>query len=414
MSKRKFGAIATRALCAGAMCAIALSAHAQEVMKIGVIASLSGGGTAWGLGLERGVQIAADQINEQGGLKLAGKTYKLEVIPYDDQYNAAQAKTAADRLVNRDEVKVIFGPVGSPGAMGSLPVTQPAKVIQFVDGYTPAILKNEWQGAYVFRINNSTLEFSEPIVDWLKKTYPNAKKVGMIAPNDATGQAGVPILATAYKNKGFDVWTEHYERGTKEFTPLVLRMMAQNVDVFDLNANAPGEAGLLVKQARQVGYKGLIVQSGGAGIDELIAIAGPLANNMLKYDVIDESLPRVQPFVALYHKKYTGVMNGLAPVYYNAANIYFEAMRRADSTDTTRIRDQIEKLGGNYDAPIFGKVVWTGQKNYGVNHQLLHTFVIKEVQNGKATVKAVITPNRNRNRKRRKAIQERSCFLFLF
>jgi branched-chain amino acid transport system substrate-binding protein len=392
MSKRKFGAIATRALCAGAMCAIALSAHAQEVMKIGVIASLSGGGTAWGLGLERGVQIAADQINEQGGLKLAGKTYKLEVIPYDDQYNAAQAKTAADRLVNRDEVKVIFGPVGSPGAMGSLPVTQPAKVIQFVDGYTPAILKNEWQGAYVFRINNSTLEFSEPIVDWLKKTYPNAKKVGMIAPNDATGQAGVPILATAYKNKGFDVWTEHYERGTKEFTPLVLRMMAQNVDVFDLNANAPGEAGLLVKQARQVGYKGLIVQSGGAGIDELIAIAGPLANNMLKYDVIDESLPRVQPFVALYHKKYTGVMNGLAPVYYNAANIYFEAMRRADSTDTTRIRDQIEKLGGNYDAPIFGKVVWTGQKNYGVNHQLLHTFVIKEVQNGKATVKAVITP----------------------
>jgi branched-chain amino acid transport system substrate-binding protein len=392
MSKRKFGAIATRALCAGAMCAIALLAHAQEVMKIGVIASLSGGGTAWGLGLDRGVQIAADQINEQGGLKLAGKTYKLEVIPYDDQYNAAQAKTAADRLVNRDEVKVIFGPVGSPGAMGSLPVTQPAKVIQFVDGYTPAILKNEWQGAYVFRINNSTLEFSEPIVDWLKKTYPNAKKVGMIAPNDATGQAGVPILATAYKNKGFDVWTEHYERGTKEFTPLVLRMMAQNVDVFDLNANAPGEAGLLVKQARQVGYKGLIVQSGGAGIDELIAIAGPLANNMLKYDVIDESLPRVQPFVALYHKKYTGVMNGLAPVYYNAANIYFEAMRRAGSTDTTRIRDQIEKLGGTYDAPIFGKVVWTGQKNYGVNHQLLHTFVIKEVQNGKATVKAVITP----------------------
>src|ERR1700712_1098604 len=114
MSKRTLGAIttiATRVLCASAVCAIALSAQAQEVMKIGVIASLSGGGTAWGLGLEHGVQIAADQINAQGGLKLAGKTYKLEVIPYDDQYNAAQAKTAADRLVNRDEVKVIFGPV---------------------------------------------------------------------------------------------------------------------------------------------------------------------------------------------------------------------------------------------------------------------------------------------------------------
>jgi branched-chain amino acid transport system substrate-binding protein len=244
MTGRKFGAWVVRALGAVSFCAGAVSAHAQETMKIGVIASLSGGGTAWGLGLERGVQIAVDQVNAKGGLKLAGKTYKLEVVPYDDQYNAAQAKTAADRLVNQDEVKVIFGPVGSPGALGSLPVTEPAKVLQFVDGYAPAILKNQWQGAYVFRINNSTIEFSAPIVDWLKKTFPNAKKVGMIAPNDATGQAGVPILANAYKSRGFDVWTDHYERGTKEFTPLLLRMMAQNVDIFDLNANAPGEAGL--------------------------------------------------------------------------------------------------------------------------------------------------------------------------
>ena len=77
MSKRTLGAIATRVLCASAVCAIALSAQAQEVMKIGVIASLSGGGTAWGLGLERGVLIAGDHINAHGGLKLVGMTYKL-------------------------------------------------------------------------------------------------------------------------------------------------------------------------------------------------------------------------------------------------------------------------------------------------------------------------------------------------
>jgi branched-chain amino acid transport system substrate-binding protein len=391
MISKTLKTIAIRTLCAAAMSAAACAAHAEETMKIGVIASLSGGGTAWGLGLQRGVQIAIDQLNDAGGIKLDGKTYKLELIAYDDQYNAAQAKTAADRLVNRDQVKVIFGPVGSPGALGSLPVTEPAKVIQFVDGYAPQILRNQWKGAYVFRINNSTQEFSGPIVQWLHKFAPNAKKIGMIAPNDATGQSGVPILTNAYKQNGFEVWTDAYERGTKEFTPLLLRMMAQNVDVFDLNANAPGEAGLLVKQARQVGYKGIIIQSGGAGIDELIQIAGPLANGMLKYDVIDESLPRVRPFVVAYQKKYSGVMNGLAPVYYNAANMLFQAMRRANSTDTTQIRDQLEKMSG-YDAPVFGKVVWTGDKSYGVDHQLLHTFVIKEAENGKASVKAVITP----------------------
>jgi branched-chain amino acid transport system substrate-binding protein len=388
--KASLGAVAALAL-TGLQCFSMAPAHASEEMKIGVIASLSGGGTAWGQGLQRGLQLAVDQANAEGGLKLDGKVYTLSVVAYDDQYNAAQAKTAADRLVNQDKVKIIFGPVGSPGALGSLPVTEPARVLQFVDGYAPAILKNEWKGAYVFRVNNSNREFSEPIVEWLKKTHPQAKKVGMIAPNDATGQAAVPILIDAYKKNGFEVWDEHYERGTKEFTPLLLRMMAQNVDIFELNSNAPGEAGLLIKQARQIGFKGLIVQSGGAGVDEIVQIAGPLANGFLKYDVIDESLPRVKPFVDLYHKKYTGVMNGMAPVYYNAASILFDAMRAANSTDTQKIRDQVEKMQGK-DAPIFGKIAWTGESQYGVDHQLLHTFLIKEVQGGKTNVKAVITP----------------------
>ncbi|SHH20185.1 ABC transporter substrate-binding protein [Pollutimonas bauzanensis] len=373
-------------------CALATfsPARAQEELKIGIIAALSGGGTAWGLSLQRGVQIALDEVNQQGGLKVAGKTYTLKSVAYDDQYNAAQARTAAERLVNQEKVKIIFGPVGSPGALGSLPVTQPAKVLQFVDGYAPAILKNEWKGAYIFRVGNSNREFAEPIVKWIKQTMPEIKKVGMIVPNDATGQAAVPILAEAYKKHGYEVWTEYYERGSKEFTPLLVRMMSQNVDLFELNSNAPGEAGLLVKQARQVGFKGTILQSGGAGIEEAIEIAGPLAEGFLKYDVIDSSLPQVKAFLDVYNKKYSGIMGGLAPVYYNATHIVLEAIRRADSLDTSKIRDEIEKLGG-YEAPIFGKVIWTGKDDYGVDHQLFHAFLIKEVKDGKGIVKTIVT-----------------------
>jgi len=371
--------------------ALALSSPsaAQEELKIGVIAALSGGGTGWGLGLQRGVQLALDDINGQGGLKVGGKTYTLKQVAYDDQYNAAQAKTAAERLVNQEKVGFIFGPVGSPGALGSLPVTQPAKVLQFVDGYAPAILKNEYNGAYIFRIGNSNREFAEPIVKWVKQSMPNVKKVGMIAPNDAVGQTAVPILVDAYKKNGYDVWVEYYERGTKEFTPLLVRMLAQNVDLFELNSNAPGEAGLLVKQARQVGFRGPILQSGGAGVDEIIEIAGPHAEGFLKYDVIDNDLPPVKKFIEAYNKKWSGVFNGQSPVYYNAAHIVFEAIRRADSLDPSKVRDELEKMGG-WEAPIFGKVIWTGEKDYGNNHQLFHAFLIKEVRGGKGVVKAVI------------------------
>ncbi len=391
----KFGFRAMRSLLAvsfaGAGLALATApAAAQEELKIGAIAALSGGGTAWGLGLQRGVQLALDEANEAGGLKIGGKTYKLKLVVFDDQYNAAQAKVVADRLVTQEKVGFIFGPVGSPGALGSLPVTQPAKVLQFVEGYAPAILKNEWNAAYVFRISNSNREFAEPIVKWIKAKMPAVKKIGMIAPNDATGQAAVPILVEAYRKQGYEVWVDYYERGSKEFTPLLVRMLAQNVDLFELNSNAPGEAGLLLKQARQVGFKGPILQSGGSGVDEIIEVAGPLAEGFLKYDVIDNSLPAVSTLLKAYNKKYSGVFNGTSPIYYNAAHILLEAIRRADSLDTTKVRDELEKLGG-YNAPIFGKVIWTGKQEYGNDHQLFHAFIIKEVKQGKGVVRDVVS-----------------------
>jgi branched-chain amino acid transport system substrate-binding protein len=369
------------------------SAQQTEELKLGAIGALSGGGTAWGQGLVRGVTIAADEVNAAGGLTVGGKTYHLTVIPYDDQYNAAQAKTAAERLVNDDKVKFMFGPVGSPGGLSTVPVTQPAKVIQFIDGYATKILDNEWKNdSYVFRTGLSSTEFSAPIVSWIKKQFPNVRKIGIIAPNDAVGQQAISALVDQYKSQGFEVWTDFYERGSKEFTPVLLRMVTQGVDLFDLNANPPGEAGLLIKQAKEVGYTGQILQAGGSGVSEIVEAIGSAAEGFLKYDVIDFNDPAVQPFVAKYQAKYSGPINGLAPQYYSAAQILFEAIRRADSVDTTKVRDQLEKLEG-WDIPLEGKLHWAGAQTYGVNHQLIIPFYIMKVENGKGIVAAKIVPD---------------------
>jgi branched-chain amino acid transport system substrate-binding protein len=366
-------------------------ARADEDLKIGVIAALSGGGTAWGLGLQRGVQLALDEVNAGGGLKLDGKIYRLSLIAYDDQYNAAQAKIAVERLVQQDGVKFVMGPVGSPGALSSLAVTQPAQVLQFVDGYAPGILKNDFNAAYIFRVDNSNLEFSSRIVDWIKQTMPEVKKIGMIVPNDATGQAAVPTLVAAYKHQGFDVWVDYYERGTKEFTPVLLRMISQNIDLFDLNSASPGDAGLMVKQVRQVGFKGKVLQAGGAGVDEIMAIAGPLANGFIKYDVFDESDPQAKQLIAAYAKKFSGPMNGMVPVYYNATQILLEAMRRANSVDTTKVRDEVEKLQG-WNTALYGPLRWGGKASYGNDHQIMLPFYMKQVDGKSVSVKATLQP----------------------
>lgn len=369
------------------------SAQQTDVLKLGVIAALSGGGTAWGQGLVRGVELAAEEVNSGGGLKVGDKSYKLTVIPYDDQYNAAQAKTAAERLVHDEKVKFLFGPVGSPGGLSTVAVTQPEKVIQFVDGYAPKILDNDWKkDSYVFRTGLSSTEFAEPIVAWIKKQMPDVKKIGIIAPNDAVGQQAITALVDRYKAQGFQVWTDFYERGSKEFTPVLLRMVTQGIDLFDLNANPPGEAGLLIKQAREVGYTGRILQAGGSGVREIVEAIGKPSEGFLKYDVIDFNDPAVQPFVKKYEAKYSGPINGLAPQYYSAAHILFEAIRRAGSLDTTKIRDQIEALEGTEVPGLIGKLKWTGAKTYGVEHQIVIPFYIMKVVNGKGVVEAKIVP----------------------
>lgn len=376
--------------------ALALSSGimAQEELKIGGIGSLSGGGTAWGIALQRGVQMAIDEVNAAGGLKVGDKTYKPRLVMFDDQYTAAGGRLAADRLINVEKTKFIIGPIGSPSVLGAVAVTSPASVLMLSNGFAPAILKNEAKSPYNFRAMNSTLEFGPAMVKWYRENFPTIKKVALIAPNDAVGQAVVPLIEKIYRDNGFEVWKEMFDRGSKEFTPLVTRMMAQGVDLLDLGSNAPGDAGLLLKQARQAGFKGKIWQAGGPSVDEIMDIAGPLAEGFVSFNVFDFSMPEAQKFLATYRAKYgDGVMNAQAPGWYNAALNMFESMRRAGSLDVTKVRDALKNLDG-YDAGLFGPARWGGMSDYGVDHQLLLRFWIVEVKDGKIITRAAISPEK--------------------
>ncbi|MFN3437425.1 MAG: ABC transporter substrate-binding protein [Acidovorax sp.] len=366
---------------------------AQEQLKIGAIGPLSGGGTAWGIAIQRGSQLAIDEAMKAGGVKVGGKTYEPKLVMYDDAYTAAGGRAAAERLVNADGIKFILGPFGSGSVLGALAVTNKAPALLLSNGFAPTILKNADKAPYNFRITLSNVEFAPEMVKWMRAQKPELKKAGIIHPNDATGQTVVPTLMAAYKAQGFEVWTEGYERGSKEFAPLIARMIAQGVDLMDLNSNAPGEAGLLVKQAREAGYDKVIWQVGGPSVEEIVNVAGRYADGFISYNIIDFEEANAAPLVKAYREKYgSGVMDGYVPIFYNATKVLLEAIRRAGSTtDVQKVRDSLEKLDG-YDAGIYGPVVWGGMAEYGVNHQLLTKFWITEVKNGKLVTRAAISP----------------------
>jgi branched-chain amino acid transport system substrate-binding protein len=362
-----------------AILAIVGAAHAAD-LKLGVVGTLSGGGTEWGVATQRGVELAIAEVTAAGGLKVGKQTYTPKMIIYDDQYTAQGGTTAATRLVNVDGVKYIIGPIGSPAVLGVLGVARPQHVVVLSDGFSPKILTPD--SNYNFRISLTTTEFAPPIAKWVREKFPQAKRVGIISPNDAVGQSIVPILIAAYRQQGFELtFDEKYERGMMDFTPLITRMMAKGVDIFDLDSNAPGEAGLLVKQARQLGFKGTIIQTGGPGIDAVIKVSGPLSNGFLSYDIFDPAAQSATEFVKAYRAKYQGPIDAYAPIMYNATKLLFEAMRRAGSLDVDAVRVQLEKLEGY--STLFGPVRWGGKQTYGINHQLLTEFYVTEVKDGR-------------------------------
>ena len=101
--------VGRRSLLAGAAATVlslgAVSAHAQDTLKLGLVAAMSGQSAKSGEAIVRGLSIAVDEVNAKGGL--LGK--KVELIVRDDESNPAKGAIAARELVQREKVVALFG-----------------------------------------------------------------------------------------------------------------------------------------------------------------------------------------------------------------------------------------------------------------------------------------------------------------
>lgn len=365
------------------------AAQAQETLKLGALVTLSGAGAAWGQGMKNAAEIAADQVNEAGGLDVGGKKYRVQVVAYDDKYQANEAVTVANRLVFEDKVRYVIGPVGSAPVLAIQPMTEKNKVIVMTLGFTTKALAAD--KPFTFRPNVTTAEVSQPQIDWLVKSL-GLRKVGALFPNDETGQQIALDLEGAYKKAGAALSVkEFFERDRVDFVPVLTRMMARGIDAIELDGNSPTTAGLIVKQARELGFEGRIVRTGGPATQEIVNVAGKAATEgMLVHTPIDPELPETKAYAERYAAKYKHAMNGFSPAFYDGTNMLFEAMRRAGTVeDTDRVRVELEKLEGFQGA--LGKLSWTGKARYGINHQLNVPFYVAEVKDGREVIRARCT-----------------------
>lgn len=367
-----------------AISALGLQSNVQaaETIKLGVIAELTGGSAAWGWTIPRGLELAIEDAGAE--VTVGGKQYKFELIPYDCKCTGTDAVAAFNRLISRDKVKFIFGPICSSSAMAVKELVVKEDVLQICDSYTPKFLDPNTKN--IFRIMDTCVEYAPYLAKWVReyheKNFPNKEKTyALLAPNDESGWTSAKYYSENLQAQGFKiVFKEHYERGNKEFVPLLTRMMAQNPTYLDGDGSGPGDMGLIVKQARQLGYKGQIMYSGGPGFEELDRVAGAYADGMIAFAPANTEDPKIKALMVKHEKKYKQPMNLMLPNFYMAGELFLQAIQRAGTVeDIPKLIKTIETMPFE---GVMGATKWVGKKDYGIDHQILHKTYLALIKGG--------------------------------
>lgn len=274
-------------------------AGAAETLKLGVHASFSGAAAIFAQGMQSAAELTAEDIKNAGGLKIGGKTYEIAIKAYDDKYKAQDAVTAMDRLIHEDNIRFVVGPLGSAAAVATRAKATEGKVITFTMGFTPRALGAE--APYAFRPVITTGEFTDPQLDWVLKQAP-VKRVRALLPNDETGQQMGASGQKAYRERGVTLDVDYFERERVDFVPILTRILPQ-ADALEIGGVAPLTTGLIIKQARELGFKGPMFVTGGDVTAEVVKIAGKAATEGVYIHIpLDPNRPETAAFIKRYRE----------------------------------------------------------------------------------------------------------------
>jgi branched-chain amino acid transport system substrate-binding protein len=389
---RRIATLATLAFAAALAGGGAVQAE-DKTLTIGLLGPLSGGAASYGVELMRGAELRVEEINKGGGLKVGADAYRIKLVSYDHKAQAADTATATNKLIFQDKVKYIIGNAVGATCNAAQTITEPNKVMfAFVCWGTNNLAPEK---PYSFRSMLSQWELAEPFYRWVKENHPTIKRVAAISPNDTSGKDTNTAVVKALKALGFEVAAdEYYERGTKDFYPVLTKILAQKPDMIDVAAAPPGEAGLILKQAMELGFKGAKGWTAGINPFTIISVAGPEAaegvwspaNINVKGDHVSAA---VRKFGETYEKRYGEVPGAIAVANYAAFDVFTQAMQKAGSIDTDRVLAVLTK---EQFQTIWGPLALGGKETYGIDRQFLYPLVISEVRQGKVVDIAQVLP----------------------
>jgi len=382
------------ALCFAAACAKPAPPEAKT-LKVGAVFAVTGPAAPTIKYNIEGAILAAEWINEKGGITVNGQQYLIEIVAEDNKSSPDGAVAAANKLVYQDKVQFIIGPVTPQCAAAMTPITEENKVLRCrVDGIGhPSEMNPDLRYTFTTYLN---MNHVVPAYDYFVESYPQAKTVAMTGPDDPGGQAAVAAAEKEAKSRGFEVvFAELYPFGTEDFYPILTKALDQKPDAIDITVGVtPWFAGI-IKQARELGFTGPMFSACPTGDIYLLRdlVGRDFADEifLIEPDLMSPEMPPILREIGKRVSEKYGMEVTYAHIgAWEALWCMVQAIEEAQSLDTTVIAETWEKME-SIDT-LFGKARMGGLETWGINHVVMRPAPISRMVKGEVEFIKFVTP----------------------
>jgi branched-chain amino acid transport system substrate-binding protein len=372
-------------------CALAYpggQAGAQNVLKIGVLGVMSGPAASWGLVNKYCAEATAQMVNDKGGVEIAGQKYKIDIVSIDDKNDPKLAVSGAERLVYQEGIKYIIGPNVDTTATTIVPVIEAAGAINIPYAFSKALYSPPHSNSILGMIASYQ---AGPIIYKYLKEQRGVTSVSFIARNESDPLNQRNEGVEAAKQLGLKIISSQdtYEPGTTDFFPVMSKVVKGKPDVIVLSGAAPADAPLLIKTARELGYKGVLSTETAQDIKILNEVAGRYAEGFIS--VGGASTPEIrsaymEQFVDRY-VKVAGEWNDEAGTKVYALEMLLATLQKAGAralTDSAAFKAAIPDFALKNPFLKEDKTLrYVGTSYFGQQRQIGVPLVVNEVRNGK-------------------------------
>ena len=328
---------------------LAFSTGAQADVNIAVVGPLTGQYASFGAQFKAGAEMALEDINKAGGVKVGDKMHKLGIAIEDDACDPKQAVAVANKIAGQ-KVSFVAGHFCSGSSIPASKVYEEEGIIQISPASTNPKLTDEG-GANVYRVCGRDDQQGSVAGAYLAKNYGD-KNIAVIHDKTAYGKGLADETKKAMNAAGKkEAVYEAYTAGEKDYTALVSKLKQAKIDVLYVGGYHT-EAGLLVRQMREQGMKTQLISGDALVTQEYWAITGDAGEGTLMTFSPD---PRKNPAAADIVKRFRDRKiepEGYVLYTYAAIQAWQQAVGKAGSLDPAKV---IKALNSNEFDTVIGK-----------------------------------------------------------